>query len=293
MFCCIICNYSTDRKYCYDRHYNSNKHLKLEDLNKKKIEENKIDNNSELTKKFNCKKCCKSYKTEKSFISHEIKCIGIDILTCPKCMKTFKHQSSKSKHITAKKCKAKSIITYNNPDIPNNPSNNPNNFTNNITNNIITNNINNITNNVTNNYFIINPYGSERIDYLTTDEMIKIFRIAPPSSIIPNYIEAKHFNKDFPENNNIKYKNKTCFTYIDNTWKITNIDLLSNELLVKNSNEINHKFNSDKNKIDNEYKNDDLLEQIQAHFNYLDLFINPKLYKVIKTKIKDLIRTKN
>lgn len=83
------------------------------------------------------------------------------------------------------------------------------------------------------------------------------------------------------------------FTYIDNTWKITNIDLLSNELLVKNSNEINHKFNSDKNKIDNEYKNDDLLEQIQAHFNYLDLFINPKLYKVIKTKIKDLIRTKN
>ena len=89
MFCCIICNYSTNRKYCYDRHCDSKIHIKKEELNKKNII-------NEPIKIFNCKKCFKSYKTEKSFISHEIRCIGIDILTCPKCMKSFKFQSSKS-----------------------------------------------------------------------------------------------------------------------------------------------------------------------------------------------------
>ena len=68
MFSCIICNYSTDRKYCYNRHQTGKMHLKLkeEDDERKREEE-------EENKIFNCKKCAKSYKTEKSYINHEEK----------------------------------------------------------------------------------------------------------------------------------------------------------------------------------------------------------------------------
>jgi hypothetical protein len=38
-------------------------------------------------------------------------------------------------------------------------------------------------------------------------------------------------------------------------------------------------------------KNEEVLEYVYKHFNYLDLSINTKIYKVIKTKIKDLIKT--
>ena len=284
MFCCTICNYKTDRKFCYDRHQTGKMHLKLKEEEDQRIEERKKqEEEDEKEKIFNCKKCAKSYKTEKSYINHEEKCIGIDIMTCPKCMKTFKHQPSKSKHIKTNNCKAKSIINYNNPNNPIN-TNNTNITNNNITN--ITN--NNITNN---NIIIINSYGNERIDYLTINKILEIFKKTPCSSIIPNYIEAKHFNKEFPENNNIKFENNTCFKFIDNQWKITNINLLSDELIIKSSNELNNTLNKNKKDFQDYFKNEEVLEYVQKHFNYLDLSINTKLYKVIKIQIKDLIKT--
>jgi len=259
-------------------------HLKLKEEEDQRIEERKKqEEDDEKEKIFNCKKCAKSYKTEKSYINHEEKCIGIDIMTCPKCMKTFKHQPSKSKHIKTNNCKAKSIINYNNPNNPIN-TNNTNITNNNITN--ITN--NNITNN---NIIIINSYGNERIDYLTINKILEIFKKTPCSSIIPNYIEAKHFNKEFPENNNIKFENNTCFKFIDNQWKITNINLLSDELIIKSSNELNNTLNKNKKDFQDYFKNEEVLEYVQKHFNYLDLSINTKLYKVIKIQIKDLIKT--
>ena len=67
----------------------------------------------------------------------------------------------------------------------------------NITNNITTNNItNNNTINNNNNTFIINNYGSERLDYLSDEDM---YTILTNSNNIPLYIEKKHFNKEFPE----------------------------------------------------------------------------------------------
>ena len=270
MIKCSKCNYSTMRKFNLERHH-FNKHNKKEQIiinqenNTNSTENNTNSTENKRIKKFNCKKCNKSYNTTKYLNNHEAICKGISILTCPKCMKTFKHQSNKSKHMKTNSCKAKSIINYNNPNI-----------TNNITNN---------------NIIIINSYGNERIDYLTINKILEMCKKAPSSSIIPNYIEAKHFNKDFPENNNIKYENNTCFKFIDNQWKNININLLSDELILKTSNELNDKFKENKKIFEDHFKNEEVLEYVHKHFNYLDLSINTKLYKVIKTKIKDLIKS--
>ena len=112
MFCCILCNYSTDRKYCYNRHQTGKMHLKLKEEDEIKLKEEE----DEKENIFNCKKCSKSYKTENSYIMHEMNCNGIGILTCPKCLKTFKYRPSKSKHIKNNNCKAKILSIF----IPNN-----------------------------------------------------------------------------------------------------------------------------------------------------------------------------
>ena len=87
----------------------------------------------------------------------------------------FTTQGDKSRHIKRNNCKPKSIIHA-----------------------INNNNINNITNN---NTIIINNYGNERLDYFNDEFMYKLLI---NDNSIRNYIENKHFNKEFPENQNIK-----------------------------------------------------------------------------------------
>ena len=126
-------------------------------------------------------------------------------------MFTFSSRSSKSAHIKKNKCKAKSIIHLVNKETDN--ENKPNLYINGNNNNIINN-------------TIINNFGNERTDYITLDDMIQIFKCG--DNIIPKYIELKHFNKEFPENHNIKYeKNKGC--------------------LIKNSYELRNYYNNQKN----------------------------------------------
>jgi len=229
MLKCLECDYTTFRKFNLNRHH-FNKHGKTErDLrshenvvsnpgivvsnpdivipnqdivmqNQESViskQENVILNEESILmdnkNSFNCKKCYKSYKTKEYLNNHESKCNGIDILTCSKCMFTFTNRFSKSKHLKANKCKPKSIMNYNNPNIINNTTNNntttnnnnniTNNTTNNTTNNIISN--NNNTNNIN-----INSYGNERIDYLTINKILEFMRTSPSSSIIQSYIEA-------------------------------------------------------------------------------------------------------
>jgi len=179
-FKCNYCNYVSYRKYNITRHYN----FKHNNLNNEIENDNEINNkvkkdvdNENINNLFICDKCNKSYKTKKYYDNHIEKCKGINILTCPKCMKSFSSRFSKSKHIKRNTCKSRSIITING-------------------------NNNNIT---------INNYGSERTDYITFDDIFKILKLSG-NSIIPNYIQFKYFNKDFPENHNIKYeKNNNCF----------------------------------------------------------------------------------
>ena len=129
MHTCKYCTYTSDRNFCIKRH-EINKHSK-EILNEMKeipnekntiqnekntiqIEKNTIQNekNTIQNKETSnyCSKCYKEYLTIKSLKNHEKKCIGIDILTCPKCRFTFSHSSTKSKHIKRNTCEPKSII---------------------------------------------------------------------------------------------------------------------------------------------------------------------------------------
>jgi hypothetical protein len=79
--------------------------------------------------------------------------------------------------------------------------------------------------------------------------MIKILKSG--DNIIPKYIEFKHFNKNFPENHNIKYeKNKGCLIKNDDKWGLTNIDNLSDKLFNKNSYELRNYYNNQKINIE-------------------------------------------
>ena len=304
IFKCEYCKYTSKRKYNLLRHQNAVHSKNDSEINTRqegiKTEQNvmpkpdfgiqktdfginsTVENNNEKIDKndtsFNCYKCAKIYKTKKHLIEHEKKCNGLSILTCPKCMKTFSNRHNKSAHIKKNNCKARSIIHAINPESK----------TINIEGNHNTANMNTI-NNITNNY--INNFGNERTDYITFDDMIKILRLSG-DSIIPRYIEFKHFNKDFPENNNIKYeKNNDCLIKKDGEWKITNINNLSTKLIDKNSSEINNYYLEQKNKIEEKIKNIELMEFINKRFNYLDLCIDKKLYKNIKDEIKEIIRS--
>ena len=85
-----------------------------------------------------------------------------------------------------------------------------NNTTNNNTNNTNNNHSNNVgsynTDNSIHNTININNYGCENKDYITKDYLIKLLK--EPFQAIPKLIEYTHFNKDHPENQNIKLPNK-------------------------------------------------------------------------------------
>jgi uncharacterized C2H2 Zn-finger protein len=161
-----------------------------------------------------CKKCNKIYKTKKCLASHEVKCDGIDILTCPRCMVSFATRQAKSKHIAINKCKAQSIIYARIPNAIN------------ITNISCTLNIPSIQN------ISINNYGSERTDYLDYDKMLEIFKnIYNIPSLLTKHI---HFNKEFPENNNIlqvKNDKTSSLVKIDGEFIYRNINSLIQELI--------------------------------------------------------------
>ena len=265
IFNCVFCEYKTKRKFDLTRHQNA-KHYKTNDI----INERKNDIQNGKNDIYICIKCNKSYKTNKSYKQHIDKCKGINILTCPKCMKSFSTYSNKNKHIKKNNCKAKSIINLDNEYIKKEII---------INGNIIINN-----NNIINNHF------NERNDYLTLDDLIRILKSG--NNIIPNYIEFKHFNKDFPENHNIIYKkNLGCIIKKDNKWSIINIDYLADNLFKNNSYELLEYYNKKKKEIDEKIKNIEIIEFIYSRLNYLDLSLNKDIFNKIKNEIKNKIRT--
>ena len=66
-------------------------------------------------------------------------------------------------------------------------------------------NSNNTNNN--NNTIIINNYGEEDTKYITSDFILKLLK-NKPFKAIPEMIKHTHFNKEHPENQNIKITNK-------------------------------------------------------------------------------------
>ena len=300
-FYCAFCEYKTKRKYDLNRHQNAihpknvMNDIKEENVNQKEENVNQNEENvnpdiiepeieeNEDDEKYKCNKCQKNYKTIKYLINHQKSCNGLSVLTCPKCMFTFTSRQAKSNHIKKNNCKAKSIIHGINPDVKNEININGNNNTINI---------NNITN--------INNYGSERTDHITYDEILfLIFNSC--DYIIPKYIELKHYNKDFPENHNIKYdKIKGCSIKNDDKWNVADIDYISDNLFNKNSSELIKFYNNYKKDIDiiikkkeENYVKKELFQYIYLRFNYLDLSVNKKMFNNIKSQIKHIIKHNN
>ena len=72
---------------------------------------------------------------------------------------------------------------------------------------INSNNSNNTNSNNTNNTIIINNYGDENTKYITKEFIVNLLA-NKPFKAIPEMIKYTHFNKEHPENQNIKITNK-------------------------------------------------------------------------------------
>jgi hypothetical protein len=201
---------------------------------------------------YNCSKCNKEYLTLKYAKNHEDKCIGIDNLTCPKCMKSFSTRQHKSTHIKNNNCKARSIVYAKKP--------------------------------AQTQYDYINNYGSERLDYIKADEMLKF--IYEHSKSLHLFIEKKYFNKNFPENHNIKKVDEKCYKVKeDGEWKSYHISLLSFKLVEDNVKCLLDYYN--KNDLD---KYEEFREDLKQKLHELIFIRTSSKFKQIVKDVKYLLK---
>ena len=288
---CQFCDYKTDIKCNLIRHQNAKHKDKicvktsiLEDVQNVPPNVQNVSPNVQNVPPnvqnvplciLSCSKCNKIYKTARHLNNHEKVCNKVDSLTCPRCMISFTNRKHKSRHIKADKCKARSIIHARPPNIQN------------ITNN---NTINNTTNNNIQNNFVINNFGSERIDYISHEEIMKMLQSG--TNTVPLYIKKKHFNKNFPENNNIKYSNDNkCQVLEDNCWQEKDIGLLSTNLMKDNTEVLLMYCDNNEiqllNEIDDIEKYEHIRNKLFIVYNKSD---NQK-YNTVLAKIKELIKS--
>jgi len=292
---CDYCFYKTNKKYNLIRHQNS----KHRDIYIDKIEnlktgenvipggenvipggENVIPRGENVIPKFICKKCNKIYNSNRYLLKHEKNCNGLDDLTCPKCMISFTNRHNKSRHIKRNNCKPKSIIYARQP----NPQNSK----------IITNNIenqtNNIINNITHNY-TINNYGNERLDYLNYEKLVAILKTGYD---VPRLLTKEiHFNKDFPENNNIQYKNENnALIKKDDEFILKDLNILAEELVKEKTSQMQKFAEENKEDICLKIENQKYQDIVDLLLQFILLKEPQEHYKKQITKIKDMIKNK-
>ena len=286
---CRFCNYSTVVKCNLKRHENARHLEKIHEISKNSENvqnvppnvqnvppnvQNVPPNVQNVPFVDYCKKCYKIYKTKRHLINHESRCKGVDELTCSKCMISFTTRQHKYNHMKRNKCQAKSII---HARVPSNQS---------IINNTINNtyNIQNVQNNI-----IINNLGSERIDHITRDELVKI--LTSGANTLPMYIKKKHFDKDFPENNNILFTHENkCKVMEDNKWMEKDIVGLSDKLIQDNTEVLLLYWNDNKIEIGESINDLDLFDHIKDKLIFIYNKQDTQKYNQILSKIKDLIK---
>ena len=283
MFHCNICNYITDRKYNLQRHFSNKHHGKIDNSefikngeNVVPVEENVVHKKQNVVQPcFLCEKCNRKYKTMKYLLKHTEKCTGLDNLTCPKCMKSFSNRSNKCNHIKKNNCKSRSIIYARTPNVQN------------VTNNNIT---NNITNNIQNNNNIyINNFGNERLDHITNEDIKRI--LTSGINTLPMYIEMKHFDKNFPENNNIVYTNENkCKVRENDKWLEKDLKLLSNKLIQDSTEVLLFHFDENLNEITEAIDDIDIIDRVKDKLIVVYNKSDSKKYSQIMLKIKELIK---
>lgn len=288
---CQYCDYSSVVKCNVKRHENSkHKDIISENIYKTKREENVVpcgenvvineenvvpNEENVVPSSYICEKCNRMYKTMKYLLKHKDKCIGLDNLTCPKCMKSFSNRSNKCHHIKRNTCKARSIIHARTPNVQN------------ITNNTI-NHIQNIEKQYNNNIYI-NNFGCERIDHISKEEIYHM--LTSGINTIPLYIEKKHFDKDFPENNNIAFTNENkCKVMEDNTWKEKDLGLLSSKLIHDNSEVLLLYCEDNEIELSNQIQNNEVLEHVKDKLVLIYNKADGNKYNQVLGKIKELVK---
>ena len=264
---CPYCTYMTDIKCNLLRHINTKHKNCVLDNNCQSKKESKKNNN------LICDKCNKIYKTKRHLENHTQKCKGIDELTCPRCMISFTNRHNKARHIKVNNCKARSIIYAREP----NPQN------------IQINNIHTLNHNIHHNIYI-NNFGNERIDHISHKEILKI--LMSGVNTIPMYIEKKHFDKNFPENNNIIYtKENKCNEMENNHCREKDITILSSKLIKENTQIL--LLYCDKNEIQltDEIMNDELFENIKDKLFIIYNKTDNEKYNHIISLIKEVVKS--
>jgi len=114
---------------------------------------------------------------------------------------------------------------------------------------------NNTTNITQNNNIVLNCYGNEDISYIT--DLFKTCLLKIPYTMIPKLIEEIHFNKKYPENQNIILPNKKepyVKVYSDQKWIYKDRKETVKNLIDKNYCIIDTFFeDSGKNKLESKY----------------------------------------
>ena len=301
---CDLCFYQTNKKYNLLRHqyvkhindlFENNYFLKNGENvhpNEKNVhpnEKNVHPNEKNVHPPFSCKKCNKIYKTKKCLIHHINNCNGVDDLTCPRCMVSFSSRQAKSNHLKRNTCKARSIIYARTPNPQNIESTcviNNNNIETQINNNTT---IDKQINTTTNIY--INNYGNERIDYLNYE---KLFEILKTGYDVPRLLTKElHFNKDFPENNNIKYKNDSnALIKKDDEFILKDLNILAEELVKEKTSQMQKFAEANKEEICLKIENQKYQDIVDLLLQFLLLKEPHEYYKKQITKIKDMIKNK-
>ena len=111
----------------------------------------------------------------------------------------------------------------------------------NITNNTIINNNNTIT---------INGFRREGLEFITTKQMTALLH--HPHTMIPRLIKAVHFDKEHPENHNIRYPNKNenlIVIYVNDEWNYADKYNILSELIENKYSDLDEHFDSVQNNL--------------------------------------------
>ena len=217
---CIRCGYETKHKGHFKNHLNRKKicipihedisindiknyyNIEIDDNHKKhtintiltpktrQLTPKNTENNTKNISNKECHYCCKEFSRVDSLTRHLKVC------------KSKKKTENQDKITLLEKEKEELLKTVEKLLIE--CSNKSNNNTINTNN---SNNSNNTNSNNTNNTIIINNYGDEDTKYITKEFIVNLLA-NKPFKAIPEMIKHTHFNKEHPENQNIKITNK-------------------------------------------------------------------------------------
>ena len=242
-------------------------------ITSKKVEKRKI---------YKCDYCSMIFTKKNNLYRHrkhrcKIKKIKDDNTKCKYCGKQYKHKSRLYRHM--KKCKKNNEDYESDDDLLFDEEKNEVKIINNYYNNISNINNYNLTQNI-----IVKDYGKEDISYITNEFLNKM--IKGPFASIQRTNNMIHFNKEHPENMNVKITNKKepfVKVYKKNKWCVENKDKIIKEMIDKAMTLIDEYYATEGKETLPKSKNDTYLK-FQKAYNTSDKF-KKRLHEEIEIMI--------